>query len=195
MKNYTLSKTDHHYKAFKEARNKLRRLTRNLRIHHEQHIVSNIKRNPKSFWRYINSHMKSRSGIDSIRRPDGSTAIPDQEKAELLNSYFASIFTDDNLTSFPSIESEVSVPKLEDIIITTSIVFDELNKLKTDKSPGPEGWSLRIFKECSEHLSTPLSILFNKSFQSGVSSSEWRIAFVIFTPIHEKEVIILLQIS
>ena len=36
-KNYTLSKTDHDYKAFKEARNKLRCLTRNLRIHHEQH--------------------------------------------------------------------------------------------------------------------------------------------------------------
>ena len=82
------------------------------------------------------------------------------------------------------LESEVSVPKLEDIIITASIVFDELNKLKTDKSPGPEGWPLRIFKECSEHLSIPLSILFNKSFQSGVLPSEWRIAFVI--PIHKK---------
>ena len=128
--------------------------------------------------------MKTRSGIDSIQRPDGSTATSDQEKAELLNSYFVSVFTDENLASFPSIESEVSVPKLEDIIITTSIVFNELNKLKTDKSPGPEGWSLRIFKECSEQLSTPLSILFNKSFQSGVLPSEWRIAFV--TPIHKK---------
>ena len=82
------------------------------------------------------------------------------------------------------LESEVSVPKLEDIIITASIVFDELNKLKTDKSPGPEGWPLCIFKECSEHLSIPLSILFYKSFQSGVLPSEWRIAFV--TPIHKK---------
>ena len=59
-----------------------------------------------------------------------------------------------------------------------------MNKLKTDKSPGPEGWPLRIFKECSEYLSTPLSILFNKSFQSGVLPSEWKIAFV--TPIHKK---------
>ena len=184
-KSYTLSRTDHDYKAFKEARNKLRCLTQNLRIHHEQDIISNIRRNPKSFWRYINSHMKTRSGIDSIQRPDGSTATSDQEKAELLNSYFASVFTDENQVSFPSIESEVSVPKLEDIIITTSIVFNELNKLKTDKSPGPEGWPLHIFKECSEQLSTPpLSILFNKSFQSGVLPSEWRIAFV--TPIHKK---------
>ena len=125
--------------------------------------------------------MKTRSGIDSIQLPDGSTATSDHEKAELLNLYFASVFTDENLASFPSIESEVSVPKLEDIIITTSIVFNELNKLKIDKSPGTEDWPL---KECSGHLSTPLSILFNKSFQSGVLPSEWRIAFV--TPIHKK---------
>ena len=40
------------------------------------------------------------------------------------------------------------------------------------------------FKESSEQLSIPLSILFNKSFQSGVLPSEWRIVFV--TPIHKK---------
>ena len=113
--------------------------------------------------------MKTRSGIDSIQHPDGSTATSDQEKAELLNSYFASVFTGENLVT---IESEVSVPKLEDIIITTSIVFNELNKLKIDKCPGPEGWPLCILKECSEYLSTPLSIMFNKSFQSGVLPSE-----------------------
>ena len=49
--------------------------------------------------------MKTRSDIDSIQRPDGSTATSDRENAELLNSYFASVFTDENLVSFPSIES------------------------------------------------------------------------------------------
>ena len=94
------------------------------------------------------------------------------------------MFTDKNLVSFPSIESDISVPKLKDIITTASIAFDELNELKTDKSPDLEGWPLRIFMECSEQPSTPLSIWFNKSFQSGVLPSEWRIAFV--TPIHKK---------
>ena len=70
-------------------------------------------------------------------------------------------------------------------MISVSVVFDELNiKLKTDKSPGPEGWPLCIFKECLEQLSIPLSVLFNKSFQSGVLPSEWRTAFV--TPNHKK---------
>ena len=70
MENYTLSKTDHDYIAFKEARNKLRHLTRNLRIPYVQHNVSNIGMNPRSFWHYINSHMKLRSGVDSIQHPE-----------------------------------------------------------------------------------------------------------------------------
>ena len=49
--------------------------------------------------------MKTRSNIDSIQHPDGSIAVSDQEKAEILNSYFASVFTDENLSSFPSLES------------------------------------------------------------------------------------------
>ena len=43
--------------------------------------------------------MKIRFGIDSIQCPDGSIATSDQEK-ELLNSYIASVFTDENLASF-----------------------------------------------------------------------------------------------
>ena len=105
-KHYTLSKTDHDY-TFKKARNKLRCLTQSLSINHGQHIVSNTKRNTKSFWHYIYSHMKTRSGIDSVQCPDGSTATSDQEKAELLNLYLASVITDENLASFPSIESDV----------------------------------------------------------------------------------------
>ena len=78
--------------------------------------------------------------------------------------------------SIARVRSSGTYGKLEDITITVSIYFDELNKLKTDKSPGPEGWPLCTFKECSEQLSIPLSIfqLFNKSFQSDVLPSEWR---------------------
>ena len=41
--------------------------------------------------------MKTRSAIDSIQHPDGSTATTDQEKVKLLNSYFTSVVTDEIL--------------------------------------------------------------------------------------------------
>ena len=56
--------------------------------------------------------MKTRSYIDSVQCPDGSTATSD-DKNEIINLYFASLFTDENLASFPSIESDISVPSLK----------------------------------------------------------------------------------
>ena len=94
-------------------------------------IVSNNRRNPKSFWCYIHSHMKTRSSIDSIQYPDSSTAVSDQEQAVILNLYFASVFTDKNLAGFSlivrSLGTQVSIYIY---IITALVVSDELNKLK-----------------------------------------------------------------
>ena len=69
-------------------------------------------------------------------------------------------------SQFPISRVRRLLSKLEDIIVTASIVFDGLNKLKTDKSPGPEGWPIRIFKECSKQLSTPLSSVLTSPYFS-----------------------------
>ena len=101
-KRYSLSKVDCNYSTFKDASNRLRSVTRNLRCQHEANLVSNIiVNNPKSFWHYVISSLKARPNIiDAIQRLDGSLASSDQEKAEFLNSYFSSIFTYENITSF-----------------------------------------------------------------------------------------------
>ena len=39
-------------------------------------------------------------------------------------------------------------------------------------------------KQCSQQISLPLSILFNKSFQSGHLPRDWKIVYI--TPIHKK---------
>ena len=92
-KRYCLSKADCDYSTFKDASNRLRSLTRNLRCQHEANLVSNIANNPKSFWRYVSSSLKVRPNIDAIQRLDGSLASSDQEKAKLLISYFTCMKT------------------------------------------------------------------------------------------------------
>ena len=59
------------------------------------------------------------------------------------------------------------MPKLEDTIITTSIVFDELNKVKTDKSPGPEGWPY-IYSRLLRTTINPMHYLFCLTSPSSV---------------------------
>ena len=56
--------------------------------------------------------------------------------------------------------------------------------LQSNKSPGPDGWPITIIKSVSEFISVPLSILFNKSLNSGSVPSDWKCANV--TPIYKK---------
>ena len=68
--------------------------------------------------------------------------------------------------------------------ITPSVVFDKLSQLNFTKAPGLEGWPLFCLKECTEELSIPLSILFNKSLETSVLPDHWKEALV--TPVFKK---------
>lgn len=50
---------------------------------------------------------------------------------------------------------------LTDIPITPTIVFDKLTQLNPNKAPDPESWPLFCFKESTQELRSPLSILYN----------------------------------
>ena len=147
-------------------------------------MVSNIAKNPKSFWRYVNTSLKTRPDIDAIKCIDGSLASFDQEKAHLLNSYFSSVFTREDLSNIPNFKVNEDIPLLDNISISSSMVWREINKLKSEKSAGPDGWPIQVLKQCSQQISLPFSILFNKSFQSGHLPCDWKIAYI--TPIHKK---------
>ena len=57
---YRKSGLDRDLDAYKSFRNKLRSETRWLRRDFEGQIISNIKTKPNTFWKYVNSHLKSR---------------------------------------------------------------------------------------------------------------------------------------
>ena len=78
-------------------------------------MVSNIAKNSKRFWRYVNTSLKTRPDIDAIKCIDGSLASSDQEKADLLNSYFSSVFTREDLPNIPNFEVNEDIPLLDNI--------------------------------------------------------------------------------
>ena len=117
---------------------------------------------------------------------DVSFASSDQEKANLLNSYSSSVFTRENLSNIPNFEVNEDIPLLNHISISPSMVWREINKLKSEKSAGPDGWPMQVLKQCSQQISSPLSILFSKSFQSGHLPRDWKIAYITPSPIHKK---------
>ena len=78
----TNSARDH--ETFKKESNELRTLTRNLRRDFERKLVKNLKKDPKSFWCYANSKLKTRSKISQLDKQDGTTTNNDKEKADVL---------------------------------------------------------------------------------------------------------------
>ena len=81
------------YRRFVRARNDLRRLTRRLRQEFERTLLGMLKDKVKPFWRYINSRLKTKPNIGDLQKSDGSLTLSDQEKADVLAKFFASVFT------------------------------------------------------------------------------------------------------
>ena len=73
---------------YNKANNKARKECRKSQIRHEKTIAKEAKKNPKLFYSYANSKIKSRTGVADLTKTDGSKTSNDKEKAELLNNFF-----------------------------------------------------------------------------------------------------------
>ena len=56
--------------------------------------------------------------------------------------------------------------------------------MNTNKAAGPDGFQSKLIKMCAKGLAKPLSLLFNKSFKTGVIPKKWKMANVV--PIFKK---------
>ena len=59
-----------------------------------------------------------------------------------------------------------------------------LSTLNPNKAMGPDKIHGLVLKNCAKNISKPLSILFSKSYYSGVIPDEWKAALVV--PVHKK---------
>ena len=136
------------------------------------------------FWRYSKSRLKTKSGIDCLKDEHESLCRDDQSKATNLNSFFASVFTKEDLSSVPQLNPLSTHPAMEDLRITEDMVKSKLNNLKITSSPGPDCIHPRVLKEAAEQLARPLSILFNKSISTGCLPDDWKLGVVV--PVFKK---------
>ena len=154
------------YVRFAKERNRLRSFTRKLRYDYEALLANGMRDNPKAFWHYIKSKLKTRVSVESLHLEDGSIAIMDQDKADVLNIYFCSVFTKEDLANIPVINDIYPSSPIIDIPLPGEAIYKKLSQLDPSKSPSPDGWHPRFIKEAAEQLVTPLQILFRK-FYSG----------------------------
>ena len=93
-------------------------------------------------------------------------------------------FTDEDCRPAQPPEVRRTAENLNSMIVTEKDVLHSIEKIRVNKTPGPDKISPRVLKEAKHEISKPLAIIFNKSLDSGKVPNEWKLANV--TPIFKK---------
>jgi len=115
--------------------------TRKAKIHLALNLARNVKNNKKGFFKCISSKGKMRENVGPLLNEVGALVTEDAEKAELLNTFFASVFSakaGPQESQAPEVREEAH--REDDFpLVEKDCVRDHLSYLNTHKSMGPDG--------------------------------------------------------
>ena len=170
--------------SYNAARRNVKRKIRSAKMNYELNIAKSTTSDPKLFYKYINSKKNIKSGIGPLIS-EGETLVSSTDMAITLNNFFSSVFSHPQESSLPLPDVALSTPhNIADIIVTEEEVLKQLDKLKANKSPGPDQFYPRVIKQVKHEIAKPLTILFNSSLQQGQIPQDWKLANI--TPIFKK---------
>lgn len=168
--------------AFRKVQSDVKYQIRRAKAKYEKGLAKNAKSNPKKFYQYINTKTKS-NVVGPLTSSEGKTLETDEDQAEELNQYFASIFQLKTPSPCPSFSRTDENDTLSEICITKEAIKGAIERLDWNSSPGPDGISPYFLKTMVTSLLDPLLFLFRKSTESGKVPKEWKQANV--TPVHK----------
>ena len=152
---------------YTKARNQVKCECRRAERDFEIKLALESKQNPKAFYRYAQSKLKTRSAIAQLMQNDGSLRTSDKDKASVLNSFFTSVFTREDMTNMPEQPEQHSVREMDSIVFTLCDVAKKLERLNPNKSTGPDGMHPKVLRELSTTLAEPLYAIFTQSMNTG----------------------------
>ncbi len=140
--------------------------------------------NPKQFWKAV-KHLNKGSSSIPVLTHNNRTFESDEDKANVLNSFFASCFND-SLPPLPLLESNSPASQCNpDILCTEEEVVEMLQSLNIAKASGQDGISARMLKATAAEIAPSITKLFNLSIQSGRPPIAWKSSNVV--PIPKKQ--------
>ena len=156
-------------------------------------IAFNIKHDSKSFYAYVRSKQKVQDKVGPLEGSDGNIITEGFLMAENLNEYFSSVFTREDISILPVLETKFEGREFDylgQLIVTPTMVAMKIRDMKDNKSPGVDGIPPKLLLEIVEQISIPLATVFNLSLEEGIVPLEWKEANIIplFKKRFEKQV-------
>ena len=182
---YLHTKHPNAWEKYKKARNQASHQSDKDRKDFENTLAKEIKANNKAFWRYANSIKRLRKQIPNLRKKDGSLTKSDEEKANVLNQQFTSVFTEESLTNPSDIDPLPVKTLLLNITVKEESLLKILKGLRIDKAAGPDDIHPYILKNFSTSVVKPLVLIFNLSLTQMKLPTIWKKAIV--SPLYKKK--------
>ena len=178
---YKISKTNLQFKPLFKSLDRLYSLyMRNNTKSIENKILSS--KNKKCVYGYINRKLHQRNFLPLLISSSSEVMTKPQDKANVLNQHFASVFFPKDNTKNPQLlikERLKCMKPMSPIIITPTLVFNAISKLKNSVSRTPDDIPAFFLKKVSSAISKSLSTFYNISLSQGKVPSIWKQAYVI----------------
>ena len=183
-KQYCVRGDDESYKKYTRARNQARWIARKSVKMYEKNIATQCKNDPKMFWKYVNSKLKTKEAIPDIVTEENVKLTDDYSKAEEFNKFFCSVFTSEDTVNMPIVNARNLQTPLENINITEEDVEERIKNLNVKKSMGPDEIHPKILFELAPIIKSPITKIMQQSLDEGMLPDDWKSAIII--PIHKK---------
>ena len=187
-KKFQQTKTEQNKSRYEIKLANSRKQCRKAKREFEKKLAENSKENSKSFYAYVRSKQRTKDTVGPLKDQNGNVITNDIDQANLLNEYFGSVYTIEDLSRIPEplemFEGKLDEEGLVDIDITEEMVERKLSKLNPNKCPGLDGLHPKMLFELRNIISKPLSIIYRTSLKTGVVPTDWREAGV--SPLFKK---------
>lgn len=170
---------------FKRVSNDYKKMNAELYKSHVLRVQFGLRRDPKSFWRFVNSKRKS-SSVPSNVIYEGQESVNESEACDFFAKHFASVFqlpsSGDQAERAASRVTPDAVD-LDTFEISSDMIVEASKKLKNSFAPGPDGIPAVVFRRCISAVAEPLSFIFRQSFEQGEFPTIWKTSYMF--PVHK----------
>lgn len=152
-----------------------------------QNIENNIHKSPKAFWSYVKSKSSSNS-YPSIMIYGQHASGQGDDICNMFSNYFYKKKLPSDAVDVEKYRDQQcnhqTVADISSVEVCEEQVLKLLKAIDLSKSAGPDGVPPVVIVKCAKSLSTPLTILYNRSLKEGVIPKIWKTAYI--TPVHKK---------
>ena len=154
---------------------KVKKEVRAAKLNEERRVAKESKNNPKEFFAHVNSRKPVKNNIGPLKDENNKIVGEDLEMADLLNKYFASVFTSASMpgTPEPGIKFEGN-EFLDKIIFSEEDIRMKIRKLNKFKAPGPDEFYPRVIKELEKEIAPHFYKIMRISAEQRIAASGWK---------------------